>query len=226
MTDRKSSIIFGAALATAAVAGAAYVLTRRERLSVGGDPSVIPIFTPMIDLYTVDEVLARMEKIRGDEVTLVLHTPGGCVASCVMIADALAQFRRSTAIVPYLALSGGTLIALAADRIAMGRRAALSAVDPVVHGQRARHIEAGDDAGRHAMAQEYYHAVHRQLRSMLARHLGSGTNLERALSVFMGLDAPHEWPIYTLQLAAIGVKVVNDDAVWSDYVDSHRGAWR
>lgn len=226
MTDRKSSIIFGAALATAAVAGAAYVLTRRERLSVGGDPSVIPIFTPMIDLYTVDEVLARMEKIRGDEVTLVLHTPGGCVASCVMIADALAQFRRSTAIVPYLALSGGTLIALAADRIAMGRRAALSAVDPVVHGQRARHIEAGDDAGRHAMAQEYYHAVHRQLRSMLARHLGSGTNLERALSVFMGLDAPHEWPIYTLQLAALGLPVVTADAVWSDYVDSHRSAWR
>lgn len=226
MADDKSSIFIGAALATAAVAGAAYYLRRQGRPAFGMGPSVIPIFTPMIDLYTLDEVLARMERIRGDEVTLVLHTPGGCVSSCVMIADALAQFRRSTAIVPYLALSGGTLIALAADRVAMGRRAALSAVDPVVHGQRARHIEAGDEAGRHAMAQEYYQAVQRKLRGMLARHLGNGPNLERALSMFMGLDAPHEWPIYTPQLAQLGLPVVTADPVWTDYVDSHRRGWR
>lgn len=222
MADDKSSMFIGAALATAAVAGAAYYLTRRDRPAFGVDPSVIPIFTPMIDLNTVDEVFARMERIRGDEVTLVLHTPGGCVASCVMIADALRQFRRSTAIVPYIALSGGTLIALAADRIAMGRRAALSAVDPVVHGQRARHIKASDEEGRHAMAQEYYQAVQRQLRGMLTRHLGSGPNLDRALSVFMGLEAPHEWPIYTPQLVALGLPVVTADPIWSNYVDSHR----
>lgn len=41
-----------------------------------------------------------------------------------------------------MALSGGTLIALGAREIAIGRNAALSAVDPVLFGRRAKHIEA------------------------------------------------------------------------------------
>ncbi|MCY1065143.1 hypothetical protein OV090_10245 [Nannocystis sp. RBIL2] len=84
-----------------------------------------------IDLRIADYLLARLERIRGDEVTVVLPTPGGYATSSVMIANALGRFPRSTAVVPYMALSGGPLIALGAREIAIGRCAALSAVDPV-----------------------------------------------------------------------------------------------
>lgn len=79
-------------------------------------PEIIPIITPVIDMGIAEDVLEAMAHLGGDEVTLVLHTSGGCVASCVLIANALREFRHSTAIVPYMAMSGGTLIALNASQ--------------------------------------------------------------------------------------------------------------
>lgn len=221
--DDKRSFLFGAAVAAAAFAGASYFM-RGRGLMMLEDPSVIPIVTPMIDLYWAEYVLGRMGRVPGDELTLVLHTAGGCAASCVMISDAVRHFRRSRTIVPYMALSGGTLIALSAQELSMGRLAALSAVDPVIFGQRARHIEKGDEAGLHASAQEYDQAIRRQLHGILRSRLPAA-DLERAMAVFMGLDAPHEWPVYTPQLVELGLEVKAADPRWATYVDARRDAW-
>ena len=223
--ESKAPIIIAALAATTAIAGAAYYLTGRGRAALAEDPSIIPIITPMIDLHVADHVLARMERIRGDEVTVVLHTPGGCVMSCVMIANALGQFPRSTAVVPFMAISGGALIALSAREIAMGRNAALSAVDPVVYGRRAKHIEAGDEDGLHATAREYEEAMRRQLRGTLrARlHMTRGDpGVERAMALFMGANGPHEWPIYMPELVELGLPVRRAERQWADYVDARR----
>ena len=108
----------------------------------------------MRDLEGHSAILGRVLPL--DDVTLVLHTEGGCVTSCVMIADALRRFTRSTAIVPYMAISGGTLIALSATRLEMGGRASLSAVDPQIMGQRVKHLaEAKDKPSIAALAREY-----------------------------------------------------------------------
>ena len=149
------SILVTALAAGSALAGAGYWLSRRP--SPRALPStVIPIIVPVIDLGFAEDVLEAMEHLRGDEVTLVLHTLGGCVTSCVMIANALRQFERSTAIVPYLAISGGTLIALNAQHLQMGRSAALSAVDPIVEGQRVKHLPEDDSKQpANARAREY-----------------------------------------------------------------------
>ena len=225
----KTSTLITALAATTAVAGAAYYIRRQGRFALAEDSAVIPIITPVIDLAMADYVLARIERLPSDEVTVILHTPGGCVTSCVLIADALALVPRSTAIVPYMAMSGGTLIALSATEIAMGRNAALSAVDPVVYGRRARHIEAGDEDGLHETAREYEAAMraHLQdtLRARLLAHKGEAA-VARAMEVFMGVDAPHEWPIHLPALRDLGLPVRPSERRWAEYVDARRDWYR
>ncbi len=62
---------------------------------------------------------------------LVLHTPGGLSLAALQIAWALKRHpAKVTVFVPHYAMSGGTLIALAADEIVMCEHAVLGPVDP------------------------------------------------------------------------------------------------
>src|SRR5438034_7707711 len=62
---------------------------------------------------------------------LVLHTPGGLVLASLQIARAVRNHKgKVTVFVPHYAMSGGTLIALAADEIVMSPHAVLGPVDP------------------------------------------------------------------------------------------------
>ncbi|HEY8486030.1 MAG TPA: helix-hairpin-helix domain-containing protein [Limnochordales bacterium] len=62
---------------------------------------------------------------------LILHTPGGLVLAAEQIAQALRRHPAPVRVyVPHYAMSGGTLIALAADEIWMDENAVLGPVDP------------------------------------------------------------------------------------------------
>lgn len=64
-------------------------------------------------------------------IDLILHTPGGLVLAATQIARAINRRKgKVTALVPHYAMSGGTLIALAADEIVMSDHAVLGPVDP------------------------------------------------------------------------------------------------
>jgi ClpP class serine protease len=64
-------------------------------------------------------------------IDLVLHTPGGLVLAAEQIASALRRHPGTVSVfVPHYAMSGGTLIALAADEIVMDPNAVLGPVDP------------------------------------------------------------------------------------------------
>ncbi len=64
-------------------------------------------------------------------IDLILHTPGGLVLAAAQISQALRRHQaKVTVFVPHYAMSGGTLIALAADEIVMGEHAVLGPVDP------------------------------------------------------------------------------------------------
>jgi ClpP class serine protease len=64
-------------------------------------------------------------------IDIVLHTPGGLVLAATQIARAINRRKgKVTALIPHYAMSGGTLIALAADEIVMGDNAVLGPVDP------------------------------------------------------------------------------------------------
>src|SRR5262249_61289282 len=62
---------------------------------------------------------------------LVVHAPGGLVLAAGQIAHALKRHRgKVTVFVPHYAMSGGTLLAIAADEIVMAAHAVLGPVDP------------------------------------------------------------------------------------------------
>ncbi|PYN77498.1 MAG: hypothetical protein DMD96_23075 [Candidatus Rokuibacteriota bacterium] len=66
-------------------------------------------------------------------IDVILHTPGGLVLAAEQIAKALVQRKaKVTAFVPHYAMSGGSLIALAADEIVMDPNAVLGPVDPQI----------------------------------------------------------------------------------------------
>jgi ClpP class serine protease len=64
-------------------------------------------------------------------IDFIIHTPGGVALAATQIAQALADHKAPVrVIVPHYAMSGGTLIALAADEIIMDEHAVLGPVDP------------------------------------------------------------------------------------------------
>jgi len=66
-------------------------------------------------------------------IDFIIHTPGGLALAATQIANALKEHKGEVrVIVPHYAMSGGTLIALAADKIIMDPHAVLGPVDPQI----------------------------------------------------------------------------------------------
>ena len=103
------------------------MIHRQETMALLG----FPIFK-YIDIQDSEEVMRAIRMT--DEavpIDLVLHTPGGLVLAAEQIAYALKGHKaKVTVFVPHYAMSGGTLIALAADEIVMDPHAVLGPVDP------------------------------------------------------------------------------------------------
>jgi hypothetical protein len=79
---------------------------------------------------------------RADGLDLILHTPGGDIAATESIIDYLHSLYNGNirAIIPQLAMSGGTLIALSCREIVMGRQSSIGPVDPQIRGMPAQGI--------------------------------------------------------------------------------------
>ncbi|MCL5291948.1 MAG: ATP-dependent Clp protease proteolytic subunit [Actinobacteria bacterium] len=105
------------------------MIHRQESLSFLG----IPI-ARYIDIEDSEAVLRAIHLTDPElPIDLVLHTPGGLVLAAEQIAHALKNHpAKVTVFVPHYAMSGGTLIALAADEIAMDSNAVLGPVDPQI----------------------------------------------------------------------------------------------
>lgn len=105
------------------------LIHRQESLALFG----VPLFR-FISIEDSEEVLRAIRMTPPDmPIDIILHTPGGLVLASQQIACALCDHKaRVTAFVPHYAMSGGTLIALAADEIVMDKHAVLGPVDPQV----------------------------------------------------------------------------------------------
>jgi ClpP class serine protease len=228
-TSMKRTAIITTAVAGAAFVGATYLLRRQQGPhAIERHATVIPIITPVIDFRVAEMVLEAMEHLPGEELTLVLHTQGGCVLSCVMIANGLRRFAASTAVVPYMAISGGTLIALNATRLEMGRNAALSAVDPIVSGVRVKYMPEASQDTEVLSARDYARSIEDYLRTTLTARQGSSAPLavvNRAMSRLMGDHTPHEWPITMAEVAQLGIPVEAAPSHWAALVDEYRKRW-
>lgn len=102
---------------------------RQETMALLG----FPIFR-FIDINDSEEVIRAIHLTDSDiPIDIILHTPGGLVLASLQIARALNRHKgKVTIFVPHYAMSGGTLIALAADEIVMCEHAVLGPVDPQI----------------------------------------------------------------------------------------------
>lgn len=100
---------------------------RQETMSFLGFPLV-----RYIDINDSEEILRAIKLTDPDTpIDLIIHTPGGLVLAAGQIAHALRRHRaKVTVLVPHYAMSGGTLISLAANEVIMDPNAVLGPVDP------------------------------------------------------------------------------------------------
>ena len=105
------------------------MIHRQETVSLFG--------VPVSNSISVDDSEAVLRAIRltppDRPIDLILHTPGGLLLAAEQIAKALVDHKgKVTVFVPHYAMSGGTLMALAADQIVMDPNAVLGPVDPQI----------------------------------------------------------------------------------------------
>jgi ClpP class serine protease len=101
-----------------------------------------------IDLEDAQTIIAAIKETPPDRpIDLILHTPGGIVLAAMQIARAVeAHPAKVTVLVPVYAMSGGTLIALAADEIVLGEFSVLGPIDPQIVGLPAASIVRARDS--------------------------------------------------------------------------------
>ena len=101
-----------------------------------------------IDLEDAQTIIAAIKETPDTvPIDLVLHTPGGLVLAAMPIARAVeAHPAKVTVYVPVYAMSGGTLIALAADEIVLGEFSVLGPIDPQILGLPAASIVKARDS--------------------------------------------------------------------------------
>lgn len=90
---------------------------------------------PILKYINIEDSEAILRAIRLTPnkmpIDIILHTPGGLMLATEQIAHALIQHKGKVSVfIPHYAMSGGTMISLAADEIVMDENAVLGPVDP------------------------------------------------------------------------------------------------
>ena len=190
------------------------LIHRQETMSLLGFPVM-----RYIDMHDSEEVLRAIHMTDPEvPLDLVLHTPGGLVLASLQIARAIHKHKgKVTVFVPHLAMSGGTLIALAADEIVMSPHAVLGPVDPqlgqypavsILKAVEDKPIERVDDQtliladqARKAVAQ-----LRQNVRELLADKLPENKAEELAGLLAEGTWT-HDHPITPEEAAKLGLPV-------------------
>jgi ClpP class serine protease len=188
------------------------LIHRQETVSFLGVPIV-----RHIDIDDAESVLrAIRETPAGRGIEIILHTPGGLILAASQIAIALADHDGPvTAVVPHYAMSGGTMIALAADEIVIDRHAALGPIDPQLGQYPAASIIAALEApGQHAdefriLGDIAYKAL-RQVEGLAFRLLCRRMSDDRARDVARLLSSgvwTHDFPLMASDLEPLGFPI-------------------
>ena len=103
------------------------LIHRQETMSILG--------IPLVRYINIEDSEAVLRAIRLTDpdvpIDIILHTPGGLVLAAEQISLALLRHKaKVTVFIPHYAMSGGTMVSLAADQIIMDENAVLGPVDP------------------------------------------------------------------------------------------------
>lgn len=175
---------------------------------------------PIVRYINIDDAEGVLNAIRatpsGTPIDIVLHTPGGLVLAASQIASALAEHDGPVrAIVPHYAMSGGTLIALAADEINVDPHAALGPVDPQLGEYPAASIVAAaerakDPDDRTLILADVSRKALWQVERFVGRLLGQHMKPARAAEIARVLSSgtwTHDYPLEPEELEALGLPI-------------------
>ena len=190
---------------------------RQETMSFLGFPLV-----RYIDVHDSEQVLQAIHMTDPDTpIDMILHTPGGLVLAAVQIARALKSHKgKVTVFVPHYAMSGGTLISLAADEIVMSPHAVLGPVDPQLGQQAAasilkavkqKPIEKVDDETL-ILADVSEKAI-RQVEKTVEELLDGKLSKQKATALARKMATghwTHDYPISAGEAASMGLNVSTD----------------
>ena len=103
------------------------LIHRQEKVAIFG----VPVYR-FIDIEDSEAVIRAIRNTpKNMVIALIIHTPGGLALAATQIAMALKKHpAKKIVVIPHYAMSGGTLISLAADEIWMDPNAVLGPVDP------------------------------------------------------------------------------------------------
>src|SRR6266550_5386899 len=188
------------------------LIHRQETLSFLGIP-----LARYIDIDDSQSVLRAIRETPPKKtIEIILHTPGGLVLAASQIARALADHDgRVLAVVPHYAMSGGTLIALAADEIILDRHAALGPVDPQLGQYAARSlVEVAAMPGQHEdqtllladTGRKALRQVQLTVEGLLAKHMDPTRAREVPGLLSTGVWT-HDYPLMAPELEQLGLPV-------------------
>ena len=188
------------------------LIHRQETLSFLGIPLI-----RHIDIDDSQSVLRAIRSApKGGAIEIVLHTPGGLVLAASQIARALRDHDgRVTAVVPHYAMSGGTLVALAADEIVLDAHVALGPVDPQLgHYPAASLVEVAARPGQHDdetlimadMGRKAIAQVEEVATYLLSRHFEPDRARELARLLSNGTWT-HDHPLMAAELQHLGFPI-------------------
>ncbi len=93
----------------------------------------LPAYISISEEFGIETVLSTIKSKCKDQtlpVFLLVNSTGGSMSSSYKTAKAIREaFKEITVFVPHMALSGGTMLALAGNKIVMGTMSQLSAID-------------------------------------------------------------------------------------------------
>ncbi|RME92744.1 MAG: hypothetical protein D6772_16610 [Bacteroidetes bacterium] len=195
------------------------LIHRQESMNLLGFPMV-----KSISMDDSEKILRFLEMTEPDtDIDLVLHTPGGLVLAATQIARAIARRKgkgKTRVIVPHYAMSGGTLIALAADEIIMSPNAVLGPVDPqlgkypapslIKLAQQKKPADISDDMLIHMdIAEKALAQLKACIRELLEPHQTAAKAEELAETLTQGRWT-HDYPITCDYAKALGLSVRDD----------------
>lgn len=202
-----------------------YILSKVKRIT-GRNTIVIKhtisglFMQSMIDSYTPRDLEKAIRSFKGKPFDLILHTPGGYVFYAQLLSKLIKGYGSEVrALVPFYAMSGGTMLALSCDKILMGQFACLGPVDPQLGGLfsygsarswkevlKKKGRKANDSTIQNAyVGEQYTKTIRNDITGLLSLIITDPVKLEMAVNLFTDGQLEHAYQLDNEKLNDLGI---------------------
>lgn len=173
-----------------------------------------------LDIEDSEAILRAIRITPSDmPIDIIIHTPGGVALAATQIANALADHKAKVRVmIPHYAMSGGTLIALAADEILMDSYAVLGPVDPQLGGEPAASIKkikeikdikdiSDETLVKIDMSEKALEQMHKTVKKLLMKKGYDENKADKIATELSSGKWTHDYPITVEHAKELGLKV-------------------